>query len=85
MGYLVESTKDLGGKRLSGLKGRDLSKILTSGEREVIESTSSRKTGHPVEGCYCYPTGKKTLTQNCSCLKKLQDKNGEGTKEEEGQ
>jgi hypothetical protein len=40
-------------------KGRTLDKILTSGEREVIESTSSRKTGHPVEGCYCYPTGKK--------------------------
>ena len=58
VGYLVESTKDLGGKRLSGLKGRDLSKILTSGEREVIESTSSRKTGHPVEGWYCYPTVK---------------------------
>jgi hypothetical protein len=58
VGYLVESTKDLGGKRLSGLKGRDLSKILTSGEREVIESTSSRNTGHPVEGWYCYPTVK---------------------------
>ena len=59
VGYLVESTKDLGGKRLSGLKGRDLSKILTSGEREVIESTSSRKTGHPVGGWYCYPKKKK--------------------------
>ena len=39
-------------------KGGILDKIFTSGDREVIESTSSRKTGHAVEGWYCYPTVK---------------------------
>ena len=45
---------------------------MTSGERELVESTSSRKIGHQVEGQGCHPTV-ETLTQNCSCLKELQD------------
>jgi hypothetical protein len=31
-----------------------------SGERELVESTSSRKTGHQVEGCGCQPTVKNS-------------------------
>jgi len=38
------SSRDLGGERLSGLKG-SLDEMPNSGEREV-EFTSSRKTGH---------------------------------------
>jgi hypothetical protein len=45
-----------------------------SGERKFVESTSSRKTGPQVEGWGCYPTVKKTLTQNWSYLKELQGK-----------
>lgn len=45
-------------------------------ERELVESTASRKTGHQVEGWGCHPTVKNS-TQNCSCLKELQGKNGE--------
>ena len=92
MGDLVESTKGLGGERLSGLK--ILVKILTSGERQVMKSTSRRMTGHAVEGWYCYPTvknshpelflsNKQTNKQTKIKIKKKQkncrDKNGEWT------
>ena len=47
----LESTRDLRGKRLSGLKGGGtLDEMSNSGEKELIESTSCRKTGHQVEG-----------------------------------
>jgi hypothetical protein len=39
-----EHTRTLGGERLSGFKGRDLDEIPYSVERELVESTSSRKT-----------------------------------------
>ena len=42
-----ECTRDLGGERLSGLKGT-LDEMPDSRERELIELTSSRKTGHQV-------------------------------------
>jgi hypothetical protein len=47
-----------------------------SGEREFVDSTFSRKTGHQVEGWCCQS---EILTQNCSWLKKknYRDKNGE--------
>jgi hypothetical protein len=38
-------------------------------ERELIESTSSRKTGHQVREGVAIPQSK--LTHNCSCLKEL--------------
>jgi hypothetical protein len=41
-----------------------------SGEREPVESTSTRKTGHHVEEWGHHPTV-KTPTHNCSCLKEL--------------
>ena len=47
MGYPPEFTRDLGGERLSRLKEREtLDEIPYSGERELVEPTSSRKTGH---------------------------------------
>jgi hypothetical protein len=45
-------------------KGRFFSKTLdempNSGDKELVESTSSRKTGHQVEGWCCYPTVKNS-------------------------
>jgi hypothetical protein len=32
--------------------------VPKSGERELVESTYSRKTGHQVEGWVCHPTVK---------------------------
>ena len=52
---------------------RIVKKILTfdevpdSGERELVEPTSSGKTGH-LWGCHPTVT---LLTHNCSCLKEL--------------
>jgi hypothetical protein len=51
-------------------KGGTLDEMPYSGERELVESTSSRKKGHQVEGWGCIPQS-KTLTQNRSCLKEL--------------
>ena len=53
-------TRDLGGERLSGFKGFPLEEMPYSGERELVESISSRKTGHQVEGWGCYPTVKNS-------------------------
>jgi hypothetical protein len=55
-------------------KGETFDEMPYTGERELLESTSSRKTGHQVEGWGCHPTV-ETLTQNfvLSCLKELQD------------
>ena len=38
--------------------GVTLDEILNIVERELVESTSSRKTGHEVEGWSCHPTVK---------------------------
>jgi hypothetical protein len=40
-----------------------------NGERDLVESTFSRKTGHQLEVA---TSQSKILTQNCSCLKELQ-------------
>jgi hypothetical protein len=37
-----------------------LDKMTNSGERELVESTSSRKTGHQVEGWGFHPTVKNS-------------------------
>jgi len=42
MGDPLESPRDLGGGRLSGLNGGDLVKMPNSGKRELKESTFSR-------------------------------------------
>ena len=41
-------------------KGGTLDEMPYSGERELVESTSSRKTGHQVEGWGCHPTVKNS-------------------------
>jgi hypothetical protein len=55
-------------------KGGTSDEMAYSGERELLESTYSRKKGYQVEGYGCHPLS-KTLTQNCSCLKELQCQN----------
>jgi hypothetical protein len=72
-----ECTRDLGGERLSGIKGRDLDEMLNNKERELIVSTSIRKAASS-EGWGCHPTV-KPLTHNCSCLKELQGWKWRGT------
>jgi len=37
-----------------------LDEMPDSGEREFVDSTSSRKTGHQVERWGCYPTAKNS-------------------------
>jgi hypothetical protein len=41
-------------------------------KRELVEPTSSRKTGHQVTDGLAIPQS-KSLTQNCSNLKELQE------------
>ena len=41
-------------------KGGTLDEMLFNGERELVVSTSSRQTGHHVEGWDCYPTVKNS-------------------------
>jgi hypothetical protein len=43
-----------------------------SREMELVEPTSSRKTGHQVKDGVAIPQS-TTLTHNCSCLKELQE------------
>jgi hypothetical protein len=43
-----------------GSKGGTLNEMPNSGERELVESTSSRKTGHQVEGWGYHPTVKNS-------------------------
>jgi hypothetical protein len=80
----LECTRDLGAERLSGLKGRAFDEIPYRGERELVESTSSRKTGHQVEGWGCHPTVRKSEPE--LFLKELQGQKGEeiGGKEVQG-
>jgi hypothetical protein len=59
-----ECTRDLVGERLSGLKGKKshisglLDKMPDGRERELIEPTSSRKTGHQVDKRVAIPQSK---------------------------
>ena len=56
---LLGYTRDLGGESLNS-KSRTLDEMLNSGVRELVDFTSSRKTGHQVEGWGCRPTVDKT-------------------------
>ena len=49
-----------------------LDEMPYSREKELIEPTSSRKTGHQVRDDVSIPQS-KTLTHNYSCLKELQE------------
>ena len=53
-----EVTRDLGGRDTWDSKGWALDEMSNNVERELIESTSSRKTGHQVEGRACHHTVK---------------------------
>ena len=73
MGHLPEYTRDWGGERLSGLKRGDempLDEMPNSGKRGLVETTSSRKTGHQMRDGVAFPQS-KTLTHNCSGLKEM--------------
>jgi hypothetical protein len=41
-------------------KGGTLDEVFYSGEGELVESTSSGRTGHQVEVCGCHPTVKSS-------------------------
>jgi hypothetical protein len=56
-----ECPRDLGGKDYQNKKGGTLDKIPYSVEREVVEPTFSRKTGHQVRDGVAIPQS-KTLT-----------------------
>ena len=57
-----------------GSVGGTLDEIPYSGERELVEYTSSEKDRISSGGL---PSHSQKLTQNCPCLKELQGKNGE--------
>ena len=44
---------------LQDSNGGTLDERTYRGEKELVESTSSRKTGHQVEGWGCHPTATK--------------------------
>jgi hypothetical protein len=44
-------------------KGGTLEEMPDIGEKELVESPSSRKTGHQVEGWGCHPTVKNSDPQ----------------------
>jgi hypothetical protein len=52
----VPETREVKDSRES--KGGNLNKMPKSGERELVESFSSRLTGHQVKGSGCHPTVK---------------------------
>jgi hypothetical protein len=58
--------------------GGTLDEMPNSAERELVESTSSRKTGYQVEGWGCHPTV-NILTHIISVWKNWRDKSGEET------
>ena len=64
-------------------KGGTLDEVPNSEERGFVESTISRQ-GTKWSERVAIPQ-LKTLTQNCSCLKVLQGKNGEETEGKEVQ
>jgi hypothetical protein len=65
-----ESTSDLEGERLSGLKGT-LDEMPNGGERELAESTGAvERQGIKWREGVAIPQS-KILIQNCSCLKEL--------------
>ena len=57
--------------------------MLYSGERELVESTSSRKTEHQVEGWSCHHTVKNSDPELFLSEKTAGTKNGEEPEEKE--
>ena len=57
-----------------------LDEMPYSGERELVEPTSSRNAEHQVRDGFAIPQS-KTLIRGCFCLEELQGQNGEGPEE----
>jgi hypothetical protein len=57
-------------------KAGTLEEMSYSGDRKLVESTSSRKTGNQLRDLVAILQS-KTLIQNCSCLTELQGQEGE--------
>jgi hypothetical protein len=77
----VSLESNLGGKRTQDSKGSTLDEMSYSGERQLVEFISNRKSRHQVEMWGCHPTVKNSDPE-LFCLKELQEqKNGEETKE----
>jgi hypothetical protein len=66
-------------------KGGTLDKMINSWERQIVESTSSRKTGHKVERCGWCPTVKSSDPGLSLSKRTARIKNGEKTEGKENQ
>lgn len=82
--YPIECIRDLGGEKLSGLKLGELDEMPYSGERELVEPTSSRKAGHQVRDEVAISQS-KTQTISLPVWKNCKDGNGEKPEEKKGQ
>ena len=67
--YKVPETWEVRDSQYS--KGGALDEMGNTRERELVESTSTRKTGHQVDGWICHPIVNNS-DPDCSCLKELQ-------------
>ena len=54
-----------------------LDEIVNSREKELLETTSSRKTGHQMEGWCCHPRVKNTDPELFLSKRTVRGKNGE--------
>ena len=79
-----EFTRDLGGVKLSGLKGRDLWWNALQWGEETCRAHLQQKDRVSSEERGCYPTV-KTLTHYCSFWKNCRDENGEEPEEKKVQ
>jgi hypothetical protein len=70
MGDPLECTRDLGGERLSGFKGRDL-RCPRVGRETLPSPPPVYRQGIKWRNRIAIPQS-KTLTQNCPCLEELQ-------------
>ena len=56
----LKCSRDLEVREPQNSKGKTLDEMPNGGEKELVESTSSRKTEYQVEGWGCYPTVKNS-------------------------
>ena len=73
----LEGPGDLGGKTINGETFND---VLFSREGKLLQSTSSRGTGHQVEGCGCHSIVKSSDSELFLYEGISQTKNGEDEK-----
>ena len=75
--YNVPETWDVRDSQDS--KGGTVDETPNSGEKDISESTSSRKIDHQVERWGCHPTVKNSDPELSLYRKNCRDKNGEET------